>query len=59
MIGWGLGIRKGDYLILDNDLASSTTRYQITKILYFNDPHDMWSAEVKFAPRLNQEEETV
>lgn len=51
MMGWGSGIRVGDYLIIPN--GTSTTRYQVTTIRYFSDPADMWSARVRFAPRRN------
>lgn len=49
-MGWGHGIRKGDYLILDNG-PGETTRYRVMNIGYFPDPPDMWKAELKFAPR--------
>lgn len=49
LIGWGLGINAGDYLILPN--GSDTTRYQVEKIDYRMDPPDMWSAKAVFAPR--------
>lgn len=49
MIGWGHGIKNRDYLIIRNGDGSS--RYQVTKIKYMMDPPDMWSADVKFAPR--------
>lgn len=47
--GWKEGIKTGDYLILRN--GDGTTRYQTTYVQYFDDPTDMFSAEVKFAPR--------
>lgn len=49
MQGWGRGISKGDYLLLENGRGS--TRYQVRSINYYTDPTDMWSAEVVFAPR--------
>jgi hypothetical protein len=49
MMGWGLGLANGDYLILPNQ--GKTTRYQIKGIKYFDNPEDMWSADVVFAPR--------
>lgn len=49
MTGWGLGLQRGDYLLLDNDGAP--TRYRIDSVRYFSDPRDMWSADVTFAPR--------
>ena len=50
MMGWGEGIIKGDYLILPN--AEKTTRYLVVDVKYFSDPPDMWSADVMFAPRM-------
>ena len=50
MMGWGKGIKKGDYLVLPN--TEKTTRYQIMSIEYFTDPPDMWSADVEFVPRV-------
>jgi hypothetical protein len=47
--GWGLGVRKGDYLLLPNGPVS--TRYQVETIRYTPDPPDMWFAELRFAPR--------
>lgn len=49
MMGWGHGITKGDYLLLQND--GDSTRYRVTSIEYMMDPRDMWSAKVTFAPR--------
>jgi hypothetical protein len=49
MCGWGHGIKKGDFLILEND--GGTTRYKVTEISYYADPPDMWKAKVRFAPR--------
>lgn len=49
VIGWGDGLRVGDYLILPNRAA--TTRYRIEAVEYYVDPNDMWSADVVFAPR--------
>lgn len=49
MMGWGNGIKKGDYLLLQN--GAGTTRYKVKSIKYFSDPSDMWSATVEFAPR--------
>ena len=49
MMGWGHGLKQGDYLILEN--KDKSTRYQIEKIDYFSDPNDMWSADVVFASR--------
>lgn len=49
MIGFGLGIETGHYLIIRN--GTGTTRYQVSSISYFRDPADMWSAQVVFAAR--------
>ena len=54
MMGWGCGIRTGDYLILAN--GRKTTRYRVRKIDYFADPPDMWGADVEFAPRFKETE---
>lgn len=53
MVGWGHGIKKGDYLLLKN--GDSATRYKVMKIKYYLDPKDMWTSEVKFAPRTRKE----
>lgn len=50
MCGWGMGIDDGDYLLLKHP-EGGDTRYKIDKIWYQADPHDMWTAEVSFAPR--------
>ena len=52
MMGWGHGIEAGDYLIIVN--GNGSTRYQVDSIKYFDNPRDMWSAEVSFAPRDQQ-----
>lgn len=49
MMGWGDGLQKGDYLILENGEHGS--RYQIDSIEYLGNPSDMWKAKVSFAPR--------
>lgn len=49
MTGWGVGIRKGDFLILPN--GDSTTRYRVRRIRYFLNPSDQWAADVIFWPR--------
>lgn len=49
MMGWGDGIKAGDYLLLPN--GSRSTRYRIRGIRYFRDPPDMWRAVAQFAPR--------
>ena len=50
-MGWGTGLQKGDYLLMQSNSESGETRYQITDISYFRDPEDMWSATLEFAPR--------
>jgi hypothetical protein len=49
MMGWGCGIKVGDYLLLENDKLG--TRYIVDEIKYFRNPYDMWEAKVSFAPR--------
>jgi hypothetical protein len=52
MMGWGAGIAEGDFLLLSNpEWDSGETRYRVTKIKYHQDPPDMWSADVEYAPR--------
>lgn len=55
--GWGDGLHKGDYLLLQNKDSQSkpTTRYRIVDIEYYRDPSDMWSAVLEFAPRTEEE----
>lgn len=50
VLGWGLGLRSGDLLLLQNG-AWATTRYRIVTVVYKSDPRDMFRAEVIFAPR--------
>lgn len=47
--GWKAGIQEKDYLILQN--GNATTRYQVESVKYYDDPRDMFAAQVKFAPR--------
>ena len=51
MIGWGRGIKPGDYLILSVLGTNRTTRYRVVSVDYKSDPPDMWTADVVFAPR--------
>lgn len=52
MMGWGFGIKKGDFILMSNPRSDNgETRYQIESVKYFSDPKDMWSAEVVHAPR--------
>jgi hypothetical protein len=50
VMGWGHGLSKGDFLLLQN--GTDSTRYQIKRVKYFTDPKDMWSANLLFAPRI-------
>lgn len=50
--GWGDGIQEGDYLILKNGERGS--RYVVSSISYYDDPSDMWKAELTFAPRMQE-----
>lgn len=51
-MGWGLGIRRKHFLMLQNKESSNgVTRYQVDKIEYFDDPRDMWRAILRHAPR--------
>ena len=49
LVGWGLGIKVGDFIIVKN--GNDTTRYKFDSIRYCSDPHDMWFAETSFSPR--------
>lgn len=49
MAGWGTGMKKGDFILLEN--GKDSTRYQFDKIEYKSDPHDMWFAIASFSPR--------
>lgn len=48
--GWGRGVKQGDYILLSHN-NGDPTRYRVERIEYYNDPPDMWRAEVRFAPR--------
>ena len=50
IIGWGYGISKGDYIILQGQGCVST-RYLVVEIQYYRDPDDMWRMRAIFAPR--------
>lgn len=45
-------IEAGDFLLLQN--GEGETRYRVDSIEYHNNPEDMWSAEITFAPRLSK-----
>lgn len=49
MMGWGHGLKNGDYLLLKN--GNSSTRYKIESVEYLGNPPDMWKAKVRFYPR--------
>lgn len=49
VIGFGHGVKTGDYLILPGG-AGRTTRYRITKWEQKR-PADCWAADIEFAPR--------
>lgn len=48
--GWGEGIRKGDFLLLDNQ-EGQAARYKVLKVQYSANVLDMWFADLKHAPR--------
>lgn len=48
VIGFGVGVRQGDYLLLENDTGS--TRYRVEAIERKR-PADCWGADLTFAPR--------
>lgn len=51
MMGWGLGLETGDYLLLASRNASDPPAcYQIYFLLYMHNPQDMWQADVHFVP---------
>lgn len=53
--GWGPEksekIAAGDFIILRNLGFFETSRYQVTAVRYFDNPADMFSGKVIFAPR--------
>lgn len=48
--GWGPGLCRGDYVLLNRN-PRETTRYQIKHIDYKEDPANAWVALLVFAPR--------
>ncbi len=51
-MGWGDGLRVGDYIILEHKGSrNGSSRYRIKSVEYYRDPPDMWSADLEFAPR--------
>lgn len=55
-MGWGYGLRNGDFLLLD-DQHGGRARYLIDKVRYVGNPQDMWSADLTFSPRQMTQEE--
>ena len=51
MLGWGYGIRQGDFLLLESKSESGETRYRVKEVQYLRDPSDMWNITAEFAPR--------
>ena len=55
MSGWGRGINKGDFLLLESQSAdpkaNKSTRYKVASARYHADPSDLWAIEAVFAPR--------
>lgn len=49
VIGHGLGVEQGDYLILKNG-PKETTRYRVASFERLR-PADCWRATIEFAPR--------
>ena len=47
MMGWGYGLKKGDFILLSMQ-SGKTAKYLIKKVEYYSDPRDMWSADVVF-----------
>lgn len=46
--GRGLGIERGDHLLIDYDGQSA--RYEVAHIEYHRDPRDMWAADLTLIP---------
>jgi hypothetical protein len=52
IVGWGHGIKEGDKLLLKSKTnRTGSTMYKVDSISYYNDPPDMFSAQVSFVPR--------
>jgi hypothetical protein len=55
MMGWGVGISDGDFLLIESQSkepgANPDTRYKVKSINYLGNPRDMWSMEAVFSPR--------
>lgn len=62
LLGTGIGIEEGDYLILENELPAAlkrpgdvqvvpTTRYQVLDIEYNSGVKEMFRARIRFFPR--------
>lgn len=51
VIGWGVGVREGDYVLLPNPRnPSGVSRYRVESISYYPDPMDQWQAVLVHAP---------
>ncbi|MCX5239757.1 hypothetical protein OG824_31610 [Streptomyces prunicolor] len=46
--GWGLGIERGDHLLID--YSGQRSRYEVAHIEYHRDPRDMWAADLTLIP---------
>lgn len=52
-MGWGYGLKDGDYILLrDRESPNGSSRYRLEHVEYFLDPGDMWKADLAFAPRV-------
>lgn len=54
IMGWGYGLNKDDFLLLEGNKKLESTRYLIKEIKYFNNPSDMWSVLAEFSPRIKE-----
>lgn len=52
LMGWGIGIKKNDYLLLQQ--GARGTRYQVAEVKYLGNPRDMWKINATFAPRQHE-----
>ena len=53
IVGWGYGLKKGDYILLQN--GGGSTRYLLDTVDYIGGmggPKDMFRAYATFAPRV-------
>lgn len=49
VLGFGTGVKEGDFLILPNG-NDGTTRYRVKKLRHKR-PADCWAADIEFQPR--------